>query len=87
MTFVEGILRYLFPNTKLFHYERTVKIPFVGKLMLSPLRLIGRSIAVAITTVLVSNASLTSGILGLVCVAYKYSREGKPEDATLSTCF
>ena len=87
MTFVEGILRYLFPNTKLFHYERTVKIPFVGKLMLSPLRLIGRSIAVAITTVLVSNASLKIDILGLVCVAYNYSKEGKSKDATLLTSF
>lgn len=57
MMFVENVLRYLFPNTKLFHYERTIKVPFVGKIILSPLRLIGRSIAVAITTVLVSNSS------------------------------
>ena len=58
MMFVEGVLRYLFPNTKLFHYERTIKVPVVGKLMLSPLRLIGRSLAVAITTVLVSSVCL-----------------------------
>ena len=59
MMFVEGVLRYLFPNTKLFHYERTIKIPVVGKIMLSPLRLVGRSIAVAITTVLVNLISHT----------------------------
>ena len=54
MMFVEGVLRYFFPNTKMFHYERTVRVPVVGIIMLSPLRLIGRSIAVAITTVLAS---------------------------------
>lgn len=51
--FVESLLRHMFPNTQLFHYERTFKVPVIGKLMISPLRLVGRSTAVIITTVLV----------------------------------
>lgn len=56
MQFVELVMRYLFPNTKLFHYERIFKVPVVGKIMISPLRLVGRTIAVAVTTVLVRHS-------------------------------
>ena len=54
MDFVEDVIRRRYPNWKFLHMEKVYYLPALGRIPLSPLKLLSRTILVAITTIIVS---------------------------------
>ena len=58
MQWIEDMIMYYCPNVEIIQWQRWYKVPLLGNICLSPLRLVNRTVIVCATTVLVSDPSL-----------------------------
>ena len=62
MEWIEDMVVSWFPNSKIINWQKWVRIPVLGHICISPLRLVNRTVLVVATTVIVSSLHHNSSL-------------------------